>query len=67
LVVTTIQETVLVKFLPMIRVMDVTGSLKINQKTNSNVMHLERLQNGIYFVQFISEQNEIVIKRIIKH
>jgi hypothetical protein len=51
----------------MIRVMDVTGSLKINQKTNSNVMHLERLQNGIYFVQFISEQNEIVIKRIIKH
>jgi len=30
-------------------------------------MHLERLQNGIYFVQFISEQNEIVIKRIIKH
>ena len=54
-------------FIPTnIRVMNVTGSVKINQNTNSNVINLEHLQNGIYFVQFISEQNEIVTKRIIK-
>lgn len=50
-----------------IRVMDVTGSIKIDQKINSNLINLEGLQNGLYFIQLVSAQNEIVTKRIVKN
>jgi len=50
----------------IIRVIDITGKLMMNETGKVNSINLENLDNGVYFIQFIGENDQIVTKKVIK-
>lgn len=54
-------------FIPKwIRILDITGKTVLETSLSSNTLNIEFLNNGLYFGQFIGENNEQVTKRILK-
>lgn len=45
---------------------DISGKLLISKKTNTNLIDVSYLKNGIYFLQILFENNSILHQKIIK-
>ena len=49
-----------------VRIIDITGKVVMETPLNSNTLNIEFLNNGLYFGQFMGENDEQVTKRILK-
>lgn len=50
-----------------IKVIDVSGKMVMSQSGNNSTISLENLENGVYFVQIVTENNSIITKKVVKN